>query len=43
MKCRFCATGLSDVFLDLGSAPPSNAFLIEAELSKPELYFPLRL
>ena len=43
MKCRFCATELSDVFLDLGSAPPSNAFLTETDLGKPELYFPLRL
>ena len=43
MKCRFCGTQLSDMFLDLGSAPPSNAFLTAAELNEPELYFPLRL
>lgn len=43
MKCRFCATPLVDVFLDLGCAPPSNAFLAPADLEKPELYFPLRL
>jgi SAM-dependent methyltransferase len=43
MKCRFCATPLHDQFLDLGAAPPSNAFLSEGELSMPELYFPLRL
>lgn len=43
MKCRYCHTPLHDVFLDLGSAPPSNAFLNAADLSAPELYFPLRL
>lgn len=43
MKCRFCATPLHDVFLDLGSAPPSNAFLSEATLGGPELWFPLKL
>lgn len=43
MKCRFCQTTLNDVFLDLGSAPPSNAFLSAGDLSAPETYFPLRL
>lgn len=43
MKCRFCKTPLTDVFLDLGSAPPSNAFLSAADLQAPEAYFPLRL
>lgn len=43
MKCRHCATPLRDVFLDLGSAPPSNAFLTKADLHAPELWFPLRL
>lgn len=43
MKCRFCATDLDDIFLDLGCAPPSNAFIKETDLGKPELYFPLRL
>jgi SAM-dependent methyltransferase len=43
MKCRFCNTQLHDTFLDLGSAPPSNAFLSVAELNAPELYFPLQL
>ena len=43
MKCRFCAKPLHDVFLDLGSAPPSNAFLSAADLNAPELHFPLRL
>ncbi|RYD15546.1 MAG: class I SAM-dependent methyltransferase [Lysobacteraceae bacterium] len=48
MKCRCCATrldepGLDNVFLDLGTAPPSNAFLLPAALSAPELHFPLKL
>lgn len=43
MKCRFCQTTLNDVFLDLGSAPPSNAFLSAADLNAPETWFPLRL
>lgn len=43
MKCRFCQTALDDVFLDLGSAPPSNAFLSADDLNAPETYFPLRL
>lgn len=43
MKCRFCGAALTDVFLDLGSAPPSNAFLKAADLDAPEVYFPLRL
>jgi SAM-dependent methyltransferase len=43
MKCRFCQSELSDIFLDLGSAPPSNAFLDEARLQAPEVYFPLKL
>jgi trans-aconitate methyltransferase len=43
MKCRFCATPLQDVFLDLGSAPPSNAFLTADALNAPETWFPLKL
>ncbi len=43
MKCRFCGTPLYDVFLDLGTAPPSNAFLTAERLRAAESYFPLRL
>lgn len=43
MKCRLCATPLLDVFLDLGTAPPSNAFLSAAALQSPEAWFPLKL
>ncbi|WP_158885969.1 class I SAM-dependent methyltransferase [Rhodanobacter sp. L36] len=43
MKCRFCATPLSNVFVDLGSAPPSNAFLTMQTIDAPESWFPLKL
>jgi SAM-dependent methyltransferase len=43
MKCRHCAATLDRVCLDLGSAPPSNAYLSEAALRAPELWYPLRL
>lgn len=43
MKCRFCATPLRDVFLDLGSAPPSNAFLAADAADAPETWYPLKL
>lgn len=43
MKCRHCGTPLELVFVDLGSAPPSNAYLSEAALSAPETWYPLRV
>lgn len=43
MICRFCRAELADAFLDLGSAPPSNAFLSLEDLDKPETWFPLKL
>jgi len=43
MNCRFCTTPLSQVFLDLGAAPPSNSFLKPGELNAPEVYYPLKL
>jgi predicted TPR repeat methyltransferase len=43
MKCRHCASELSLSMLDLGSAPPSNAYLTEAALKRPEKWFPLRV
>ena len=43
MKCRHCAAELDRVCLDLGSAPPSNAYLSEAALRAPEVWYPLRL
>jgi len=43
MNCRHCNTPLEHVFLDLGFAPPSNAYLVKADLQAPEQYFPLKL
>lgn len=41
MKCRHCRSPLEHTFLDLGFAPPSNAYLTEEALHAPEKYFPL--
>lgn len=43
MICRCCHAPLTDVFLDLGSAPPSNAYQSAAALHGPEVWFPLKL
>lgn len=43
MNCRHCKTSLQHTFLDLGFAPPSNAYLTKDSLCKPELYFPLKV
>ena len=43
MKCRHCAADLAHKFLDLGYAPPSNAYLTKSDLSKPESYYPLKV
>ncbi|MDR7308885.1 class I SAM-dependent methyltransferase [Rhodoferax saidenbachensis] len=43
MKCRHCATPLEHTFLDLGFAPPSNAYLKATDLVKPEKYYPLKV
>ena len=43
MNCRHCHQRLRHVFLDLGFAPPSNAYLSEDGLQRPETYFPLKL
>jgi SAM-dependent methyltransferase len=43
MNCRHCHAPLEHTFLDLGHAPPSNAYLTAQELSGPEQYFPLKL
>jgi SAM-dependent methyltransferase len=43
VKCRHCASELRHVFVDLATAPPSNAYLSEADLRKPEKYYPLRV
>jgi len=43
VKCRLCSAPLTEVFLDLGSAPLSNAFLREEDLRRAESHYPLRL
>ncbi len=43
MNCRNCHHPLEQVFLDLGFAPPSNAYRLKEELNKPELTYPLRI
>lgn len=43
MKCRHCVANLGVPLADLGSAPPSNAYLTEQALRKPEKWFPLRV
>lgn len=43
MKCRHCNAELRLTLIDLGSAPPSNAYLSEQALRKPEKWFPLRV
>ena len=43
MKCRHCRAPLTRRFLDLGTAPPSNAYLDAARLDQPEAWYPLRL
>ena len=43
MRCRHCASELKLPLVDLGSAPPSNAYLTEQSLHMPEKWFPLRV
>lgn len=43
MKCRHCGVVLAHTFLDLGFAPPSNAYLSDADLLRPEKYYPLKI
>ena len=43
MKCRHCSAAIEHTFLDLGFAPPSNAYLTAADLTKPETFYPLKI
>ncbi|WP_375779201.1 methyltransferase domain-containing protein [Bradyrhizobium sp. ma5] len=43
MKCRNCKTQLQHVVLDLGHAPPANAYLSKSQLHAPETTFPLKI
>jgi hypothetical protein len=43
MRCRHCCAELSLPLIDLGSAPPSNAYLNQQTLHAPEKWFPLKV
>jgi SAM-dependent methyltransferase len=43
MNCRHCSSHLSKIFLDLGSAPPSNAYLTSSALKSAEKWYPLKV
>ncbi|MEO6316423.1 MAG: class I SAM-dependent methyltransferase [Chitinophagaceae bacterium] len=43
MKCRFCKTELSNVFIDLINSPASNSFLLPAALNERETFYPLKV
>ena len=43
MFCRNCNSKINNTFLDLGHAPPSNAYLSKNDLLKVERYFPLKV
>jgi hypothetical protein len=43
MNCRHCGSVLKLPMVDLGSSPPSNAYLTQQTLLAPEKWFPLRV
>ena len=43
MKCRHCGSQNLSTVIDLGSAPPSNAYLFQRDLNKLEKWFPLKI
>jgi SAM-dependent methyltransferase len=43
LNCRHCGHPLTFAFLDLGFAPPSNAYLSGEDLGRPERHYPLKL
>lgn len=43
MKCRHCKTELTLPLINLGSAPPSNAYLTALTMRRPEKWFPLNV
>lgn len=43
MKCRHCEQALQHQFLDLASAPPSNAYLTAQTLQQAETWLPLKI
>jgi len=43
MNCRHCGRAVSLELIDLGTAPPSNAYLPAERLHAPEAWFPLKV
>ncbi|MEN6622574.1 MAG: class I SAM-dependent methyltransferase, partial [Smithella sp.] len=43
MKCRHCGSEVTITLIDLGSAPPSNAYLTKLTMRRPEKWFPLKV
>lgn len=43
MKCRHCGAYVTLTLIDLGSSPPSNAYLTNLTMRRPEKWFPLRV
>jgi len=43
MKCRHCNADVSLPLMNLGSAPPSNAYLTKITMRRPEKWFPLKV
>jgi hypothetical protein len=43
MRCRHCGADATLLLVDLGSAPPSNAYLTSDALRAPEMWWPLRV
>ncbi len=43
MTCRNCKKELNNCFIDLGSSPPSNSYLIKSQLNSIEKYYPLQV
>lgn len=43
MNCRHCGAAVTRQFVDLGVAPPSNAYLTAEALHAPERWYPLRV
>lgn len=43
MMCRHCQTAVNLKLADLRTAPPSNSYLNQTDLARPERYYPLKV
>jgi SAM-dependent methyltransferase len=43
MKCRHCGQELSQEFVNLFNAPPSNSYITLEQLNEPEVLYPLKI